>query len=65
MTLDDIDTKHPNGLVDAQITAITVDYQNRVVNCEFGIPICLALPTAGMRTTIDMDYLAGYLTCSR
>jgi hypothetical protein len=22
------------------------------------------LPTAGVRTTVDMDYLTGYLTCT-
>lgn len=29
MTLDEMDTKYPNGLNDAQITAMAVDYQNR------------------------------------
>ena len=34
MTLDEIDTKHPNGLHDAQITAIAVDYQNRTATIQ-------------------------------
>jgi hypothetical protein len=37
MTLDEFDQKYPNGLVDAEITALTIDYQNRVAELRLNL----------------------------
>jgi hypothetical protein len=37
MTLDEFDQRYPNGLVDAEITALTLDYRNRIAELRLNL----------------------------
>ena len=54
--------------VSALVTALQAKLSGAAAICAVVLcseTLLILLPTAGVRTTVDMDYLAGYLTCSR
>ena len=54
--------------VSALVTALQAKLSGAAAICAVVLcseTLLILLPTAGVRTTVDMDYLAGDLTCSR